>query len=241
MTNALYMTCFNAPAMLQRLLASGMLEQVDRDRWTVILFDQSDQISCQQQYESIASDMQLQRVSNINHGASEAKRAQIEHAYQAGFEIMAQMSEDFMLTPAGVPPVGWLPNGRECFFEAAEEVLNHRAHVAFVQWTFAMGTGSPFWYPHLNRVGKHELIKCSRLAHVEGDVLALGWPYTARVRDMMKLIIDVRQPKHREAMHAADGGETVLAQYSLGKGAALFAQPVIHDRLPQQRPANSHP
>jgi glycosyltransferase involved in cell wall biosynthesis len=241
MKHALYITCYNHPAMLDRLLKSGLLAGVDRDQWDVILFDQSDQLAFQNAYEEQSEALNCERVQNRNQGASEAKRRQIEHAYGQGRELMAQISEDFILTPDGAQRVYWLPNGREVFFAAAQDVLRHRPHLAFCCWTFAMDEGSPFWYDHLARVGDLKLHKVSRLAHAEGDVLALGWPYTAKVHEMMKLVVEARKPAHAADMRGVDGGEGIMAMASRGKGACLLAQPVIHDRKPEQRPDASAP
>lgn len=240
MKHALYITCFNHPAMLQRLIASGLLKDVDRAQWDVILFDQSDDEHAAV-YEQIAHELDACHVRNENHGASEAKRRQISNAYRAGTEIMAQVSEDFVLTPHGPPPAWWLANGRETFFADALQVLEARPHLAFCNWTFARGEQSDLWNHYTSRATKLSLHKVANLPHVEGDTMASGWPYTARVREMMKLLIDVRAPQHAELMTRPDGGEGVLACLSLGRGATLFAQPVLHDRAPDQWPEGRQP
>lgn len=240
MKHALYITCYNHRAMLERLVASGLLTNIDRQQWDVILFDQSTDEHAAG-YASFAKAMGAEHVRNANHGASAAKRAQIRHAFDSGREIMAQISEDFVLAPAGVAKAWWLANGRETFFADALTVLEKRPQLAFCNWTFARGKESDFWCHQRKGVANLTLHKVADLPHVEGDVVAFGWPYTARVRAMMKLLIDTEQPSHADAMNGPDGGEWVLALHSLNKGATLFAQPVIHDRDPEQRPANRQP
>lgn len=239
-TRALYLTTYNHPAMLERLIASGLLKDVDRAVWDVIVFDQSDDKHAAA-YAVLARAGGFEHVRNENKGASAAKRAQIQHAYLTGRDWMAQVSEDFVLSPEGAAPVDWLANGRDVFFQAAQDVLTHRPRLAFCCWAFAMEQGSAFWYEHLKRISNLTFHKASRLAHVEGDVMALGWPYTARVHDMMKLVVETQKPEHFERMQGPDGGEGVLAAGSLGKGACLCAMPVIHDRAPHIRPANRQP
>lgn len=241
MKHALYITTYNHPQMLQRLLSSGLLKDVDRAAWDVILFDQSDTLPHQNEYQEMAEAGGFERVQNRNGGASEAKRQQIEHAYQTGRQIMAQISEDFILAPHDGAECGWLASGRQTFFVDALKVLEARPHLAFCNWTFARGKHSDFWSHQRKAVAALTLHKVCDLPHVEGDVVTFGWPYTARVREMMKLMIDVRSPQHADAMTGPDGGEWVLAMKSLGKGASLFAQPVIHDREPDQRPPNRKP
>jgi hypothetical protein len=240
MKNALYITCYNHRAMLERLVASGLLKDIDRTQWDLILFDQSDDQHAAS-YASFAQAMDAEHVRNVNHGASAAKRAQIQHAFDTGREIMAQISEDFVLAPPGQAKAWWLANGRETFFTDALTVLEKRPRLAFCNWTFARAKESDFWCHQKKCASALTIHKVANLPHVEGDVVAFGWPYTALVREMMKLIIDVRNPKHAEAMQGPDGGEWVLAMHSLGKGASLFAQPVIHDRDPDQRPSNRKP
>lgn len=241
MKHAFYITCFNHPEMLTRLLASGLLAGIDRDRWEIVLFDQSDLCAFQEEYQQIAMARGFDRVSNGNGGASEAKRRQIEHAFDSGREIMAQISEDFILAPADSAECGWLASGRQTFFEDALKVLESRPALAFCNWTFARLEQSDFWCHQLRRPAALTLHKVANLPHVEGDVVAFGWPYTARVREMMKIMIDVRNPLHAEAMQGPDGGEWVLASKSLGKGASLLAQPVLHDRVPELRPNGRMP
>lgn len=240
MKHALYLTTYNHPAMLRRLLGSGLLKDVPRDRWDIVLFDQSDDAHAAE-YASIAAALGALHVRNVNDGASEAKRQQIEHAYHSGRELMAQISEDFVLAPDDNAQCGWLASGRNTFFADAEKVLQARESLAFCNWTFARGELSDFWCFQRKAIAELTLHKVSDLPHVEGDVVTFGWPYTARVREMMKLMIDVRDPRHAEAMSGPDGGEWVLASKSLRKGATLLAQPVLHDRPPALRPANSMP
>lgn len=241
MKHALYITTFNHPAMLERLLASGLLAGVDRAQWDVILFDQSDTLRFQNEYEDIAEAKNFERVENRNFGASEAKRRQIEHAYASGREIMAQISEDFYLAPADSAECGWLASGRQTFFTDALKVLEAEADLAFCNWTFARLEHSDFWCHQLKKPAALTLHKVASVPHVKGEVVTFGWPYTARVREMMKLMVDVRAPRHAEHLKGPDGGEWVLASKSLGKGASLLAQPVIHDRVPELRPEGRMP
>jgi hypothetical protein len=240
MKHALYITCYNHREMLERLVRSGLLQDINRAHWDVIVFDQSNHEHAEG-YASLAQAMQAEHVRNPNHGASAAKRAQIRHAYDNGREIMAQISEDFVLSPAGQAPAYWLANGRDTFFNDALTVLQERPQLAFCNWTFARGHESDFWSHQRKAIANLTLHKVANLPHVEGELVAFGWPYTARVGEMMKLLIDTQRPRHAEALTGPDGGEWVLAMHSLGKGAALFAQPVIHDRDPDQRPANRKP
>lgn len=240
MKHALYITTYNHRAMLERLVASGLLKDVNRDEWDIILFDQSDDEHAPG-YASFASAMAAEHVRNVNEGASAAKRAQIKHAFDHGREIMAQISEDFILAPSGQARAWWLANGRETFFQDALTVLTKRPQLAFCNWTFARGKESDFWCHQLSAIARLTLHKVADLPHVEGDLVAFGWPYTARVSEMMKLLIDTQKPQHAAAMNGPDGGEWLLAMHSLNKGAALFAQPVIHDREPGQRPPDRKP
>lgn len=241
MKHALYITTFNHPAMLERLVSSGLLAGVDRDRWDVILFDQSDALPFQHEYQKLADAHGFERVHNVNGGASEAKRQQIEHAYATRREIMSQISEDFYLAPADNAECGWLASGRQTFFTDALRVLEADATLAFCNWTFARLENSDFWCHQLSKPATLTLHKVANVPHVKGDIVAFGWPYTARVRAMMKLMVDVRDPRHAEHLKSPDGGEWVLASKSLGKGASLLAQPVIHDRLPENRPQGRMP
>lgn len=240
MKHALYITCYNHREMLERLVRSGLLKDVNREQWDVILFDQSDDEHTAG-YASLAQAMAAEHVRNVNHGASAAKRAQIRHAFDHGREIMAQISEDFVLAPEGQAQAWWLANGRETFFTDAVTVLEKRRRLAYCNWTFARGSESDFWSHQLKASAHLTLHKVANLPHVEGELVAFGWPYTARVGEMMKLLIDTQRPRHAEALTGPDGGEWVLAMHSLGKGASLLAQPVIHDRDPDQRPANRQP
>lgn len=241
MKHALYITCYNHPEMLDRLIQSGLLARVDRAAWDIILFDQSDTLPHQNAYKARAEAGHFERVQNRNGGASEAKRQQIEHAYAQGREIMAQVSEDFVLAPQDAAACGWLASGRQTFFADALSVLEKRPHLAFCNWTFARGSESDFWNSYAQRATTLHAHKVSDLPHVEGDCMAFGWPYTARVHALMKILIEVRHPRHARRMADPDGGEGVLAGLSLGQGASLLAQPVIHDRKPEQRPANRKP
>lgn len=240
MKHALYLTTYNHPAMLRRLIASGLLKDVPRDRWDIVVFDQSDDAHAAE-YAGIAAELEAIHVRNPNGGASEAKRRQIAHAFNTGREIMAQISEDFVLAPSDNAECGWLASGRNTFFADALKILEEREQLAFVNWTFARGELSDFWCFQRQAIANLTLHKVADMPHVEGDVVAFGWPYTARVRELMKLLIDARDPQHAEAMTGPDGGEWVLASKSLRKGATLLAQPVLHDRLPAQRPANRMP
>lgn len=240
MRHALYITTYNHRAMLERLVASGFLRDINRDEWDVILFDQSSDEHAPG-YASFAQAINAEHVRNPNQGASAAKRAQIRHAFDNGREFMAQISEDFILAPAGQAKAWWLANGRETFFADAFKILQQRPELAFCNWTFARGAHSDFWSHQRKSIARLTIHKLADLPHVEGDVVIYGWPYTARVRELMKFVIDASAPKHQDSLRGPDGGEWVLAMHSLGRGASLFAQPVIHDRPPEQRPSNHLP
>lgn len=239
MKHALYITCYNHVAMLERLLNSGLLQRVNQEQWKVYLFDQSIEPHVMD-YAKLANELKLEHVINKNQGASAAKRAQITHALENGHEIMAQISEDFHLCK-GTPPAMWLPNGNETFFSDAYKILKTRPQLAFVNWTFARLHESDFWNNYKSKATDLTLHKVTDLAHVEGDVMCLGWPYTARTRRLAKLLIDVESPHYEEMLRLPDGGEGVLACLSLGQGASLFAQPVVHDRPEHLRPENRLP
>lgn len=146
-----------------------------------------------------------------------------------------------MLAANDAAECGWLASGRHTFFMDALTVLEKRPHLAFCNWTFARQENSDFWSHQKRGVANLTLHKVTSLPHVEGEVVTFGWPYTARVHAMMKLMVDTRHPRHAEAMSGPDGGEWVLAMHSLGQGGSLLAQPVIHDRAPDQRPAGHLP
>lgn len=239
MKHALYITCYNHVEMLKRLLTSGLLQRVNREQWQVYLFDQSTHPHVTQ-YAELAQELKLEHVINKNQGASAAKRGQITHALENGHEIMAQISEDFRICN-GTPPASWLPTGNQTFFTDAYKVLKARPQLAFVNWTFARLHESDFWNSYQSKATNLTLHKVADLAHVEGDVMCLGWPYTARTRRLAKLLIDVQAPHHDEMLKRPDGGEGVLACLSLGQGASLFAQPLVHDRPEHLRPPNRLP
>lgn len=242
MTHSLYITCFNAPDMLERLIKSGLRQAIPK-MCQIVLSDQSTDESCKARYSEIAKRIGGTHVHNENFGASEAKRAQIKHAAKSGVDIMSQISEDFFL-PGPVPPASWLPSGVS-FIHDCIAILGSRPEVKFVNWCMATGGGTPAWNSLHTRpsVLTFRKEKGSHFAHVEGEIYMTGWPYTARVPFAAKQVEYVEGIAGGEVLRRfPEGGEWILARYSAGAGACLVAQPVVHDRIdPATKPSGSRP
>lgn len=240
MKQAFFITSFNDPesAKISMSQFSPLGSMCD-----LILSDQSTQDDCMTQYQQLCDQYGFRYIHNPNHGASEAKRKIVEIAFQEGYDLIHQISEDFELVPKGEQhPAS--PLGNEDFLfvkEAAKLVIQH-PHISFVNWTWFRSSnqenhgycwGSPPKDFQLRRL--HGFL----LSHVPHDVSLMNWPYTGRVEHIIQIHkfaqwLTPGTPSQLE-QNKSSGGEWAIAFVSKGRGVSLYAHPVRH------RTRNKHP
>lgn len=230
--------------MLDRLIGSGVMQCVPA-ACDVVIFDQSTDAAMASAYMTKAGEMGASYVHNDNRGASAAKRNQIIHASKNGFALMSQVSEDLVLSPGG--EVSWLPRGAPSFIDDSIKIMEARSHIQFVNHNMVMcgNWNACSCFPHNEfrtaNLSFHKL-EPSRLAHVEGETMITGWPYTARVKFMAKcaeMVLGIAPSSTYEQF--SEGGEWVLGRYTFGAGASLVARTFYHDRGGDKKPVGSRP
>ena len=230
--------------MLKRLLDSGVMLSV-APYCSVIIFDQSTDDNAIAYYEDAANRLGGTYVHNENRGASAAKREQIIHAANNGYDVMSQVSEDLVVAPLGDCP--WLPAGHPSFITDSEEILKQRSHIQFVNHNATMcgdwDVTTTWQHRDLRNANLsfHKLTG-SRLAHLEGEVMITGWPYTGRVKFLQRcveMMLGLAPSSVYEKFQ--EGGEHVLARYTMCAGASLVARSFYHDRGEDRKPNGSRP
>lgn len=235
--HSIYITSFNSPDRL-RSLVEQIREQGICDKTDRYVMDQSDP-EFADEYALICERYNWKHIKNKNHGATASKWSVIQHASSCGYEMFSQISEDFILTNIG-QRFSWIPASPN-FLEDSIKILNSRRHLSFIHWTFITGGGSVMIDQDGHRASlqlKH--VEGSSLAHLEGEIRLLNWPFTARTKRLKCLLDEVmRSGDFKEGL--VDGGERLMGERGYGSGGVLFATPVAHKRPAAERPTGSMP
>lgn len=234
MKKALFITSFNDPASAAISLPQfgTMANGCD-----LILSDQSDDHACIQQYQNLCQMHGFRYISNLNKGASEAKRRLVEIALREGYEFIHQISEDFELVPMGEENPA-APNGRASLLRDAETLLFTNPSISFVHWTWFRNEHHKgyFWNRYREAAVHFNHRPHLSLAYFTGEVSLFNWPYSGRVSDIAAIhkkasAITPLDESHKRDNQASNG-EWAQAFVSCGHGAVFYAHPVRHrDRI----------
>lgn len=241
----LYLTCYNAPEKCRDLLASFRKAGHLQGR-AVILSNQSSEefISL---YNRICAEFGCEHVLHENAGATRAKRSVVEHATHRGYDIIHQLSEDFVFADHLCHPC--LPSALPFFLRDSEEILEQMLHLDFVKWCLYTGIDGDMSYvwnggEWFGRTGQINIRKGVITPFITGSLVQFtNWPATWRVQSVLNIWQEADKWTPPNQLHEdqirISGGEWAASHCGTGSGAILIAQPVRHpDRI---KPSGSLP
>lgn len=226
-----YITCYNSPALLKRLI--GQLDDiVYSGDYQMIISDQSEEKEAKI-YKEFADSKGFTYVHYQNEGASQAKRSVIAHALAHNYEFCHQISEDFIRVNDALI-YGPVVSGSKSFDTDALILLRLRPDLSCVKWNAITSVDGDMAYLYNNPGGVRRFLahKDMQLAYIDGSIAYSNWPATWRVKGVAKIwekSLSWKAPNEYEAkMNKDSNGEWAALQVSYGSVACLLAQPFHH-------------
>ena len=226
-----YITCYNSPALLKRLI--GQLDDiVYSGDYKIIISDQSDEKEAQI-YREFADLRGFDYVHYRNQGATQAKKSVIAHALVYGSEFCHQISEDFIRVDDSLI-YGPVVSGSTSFDVDALAVLRLHPHLAFCKWNAVTSAEGDMNYLYTDKIGTrvYNVHKEVRLPFLTKDILYSNWPATWRVKAVNEIFEKAKTWKapnpEQEEKNRLSAGEWAAVVCSLGQGSCLVAQPFHH-------------